>query len=79
MNTEKVAEPIQHFEQALAELETLVSQMEKGELSLADTVEGFARGTELARRCEEALRQAELKVEQLTNPADPGSAVPSSA
>lgn len=77
MNTEKVAEPIQHFEQALAELETLVSQMEKGELSLADTVAGYARGTELARRCEEALRQAELKVEQLANPADPDSAVAS--
>ncbi|MCU0755174.1 MAG: exodeoxyribonuclease VII small subunit [Xanthomonadales bacterium] len=76
MSTRKVIEPIQHFEQALAELEGLVAQMEKGELSLADTVAGFERGTELARRCEEALRQAELKVEQLSNPADPDSAVP---
>lgn len=76
MSTEKAPEPIQHFEQALAELENLVAQMEKGELSLADTVAGFERGTELARRCEEALRQAELRVEQLANPADPDSAVP---
>jgi exodeoxyribonuclease VII small subunit len=76
MSNEKVIEPIQHFEQALAELESLVAQMEKGELSLADTVAGFERGTALARRCEEALRQAELKVAQLSNPSDPDSVTP---
>jgi exodeoxyribonuclease VII small subunit len=75
MTTKQTQEPIQHFEQALAELETLVVQMEKGELSLADTVAGYERGTALARRCEEALRHAELKIEQLSNPADPTSSV----
>jgi exodeoxyribonuclease VII small subunit len=39
--------------------------MEKGELSLEDSLQCFERGIELARTCQAALRMAEQKVEKL--------------
>jgi exodeoxyribonuclease VII small subunit len=54
-----------NFEKSLQELETLVEQMEKGELSLEDSLKHFERGIELTRSCQAALRLAEQKVEQL--------------
>ena len=53
------------FEKALAELEDLVQQMERGELSLEDSLRHFERGIELARSCQAALQLAEQKVEKL--------------
>lgn len=54
------------FEKALEELEGLVERMEKGELSLEDSLQAFERGIALTRHCETALRSAEQKVEILT-------------
>ena len=54
------------FEQALKELEGLVERMEKGELSLEDSLQAFERGIELTRHCQTALKSAEQKVEILT-------------
>ncbi|MEQ8484460.1 MAG: exodeoxyribonuclease VII small subunit [Pseudomonadales bacterium] len=54
------------FETALAELEALVDQMEAGDLSLEASLTAFERGVKLTRHCQAALRQAELKVKQLT-------------
>jgi exodeoxyribonuclease VII small subunit len=54
------------FEKSLAELESLVEQMEAGELSLEDSLKRFERGIELTRACQAALRLAEQKVEKLT-------------
>ncbi len=53
------------FEQALAELEGLVDDMERGELSLERSVAHFERGMQLHRFCQEALDQASQKVEVL--------------
>jgi len=53
------------FEAALAELEALVEQLERGELSLEDSLRDFERGVQLARSCQQALKDAELKVQQL--------------
>lgn len=53
------------FEKALSELEGLVEKMEQGELSLEDSLAAFERGIQLTRTCQEALSQAEHKVEQL--------------
>lgn len=53
------------FESALKELETLVETMEKGELSLEDSLTHFERGVQLSRTCQQALREAEQKVEVL--------------
>lgn len=54
------------FEGSLDELEALVEQMETGELSLEESLAAFERGVALTRSCQQALRQAELKVATLT-------------
>ncbi len=53
------------FEQALAELEKIVKQLEAGNLSLEKSLELFERGVKLARMCKEKLTAAELKVNKL--------------
>lgn len=60
-----MSKPI-HFEQSLAELETLVQQLEQGELSLEESLKHFEKGVGLARLCQERLNQAEQKIETLT-------------
>lgn len=55
------------FEQALGELEALVSRMEGGELSLEDALAQFERGIALTRRCQDALKTAELRVKKLVD------------
>ena len=57
------------FEEAMAELDELVSRMEDGELSLDDSLKAFERGVMLTRKCQEALSQAELRVKTLTDAA----------
>ena len=54
------------FESALAELESLVAQMETGEMSLEASLQAFERGVKLTRHCQAALKKAELKVKVLT-------------
>jgi exodeoxyribonuclease VII small subunit len=53
------------FENSLKELETLVNKMELGELSLEDSLSHFERGVQLSRACQQALKDAEQKVEIL--------------
>lgn len=55
-----------NFEQAMSELESLVSNMEKGEHSLEASLKDFERGVELTRICQAALREAEQKVQILS-------------
>ncbi|MDR2214182.1 MAG: exodeoxyribonuclease VII small subunit [Pseudomonadales bacterium] len=54
-----------NFELALAELEALVAGMEDGELSLEDSLKAFEKGVKLTRECQQALAQAEQKVQLL--------------
>jgi len=53
------------FEASLKELENLVETMEKGDLSLEDSLSHFERGVQLSRTCQQALKEAEQKVEIL--------------
>ena len=53
------------FEKALAELENIVATLEKGDLSLDAALKQFERGISLTRQCQTALKEAELRVEQL--------------
>ena len=55
------------FEQALAELEQLVEVMERGDLSLDESLQSFERGIALTRHCQESLQTAEQKVTMLSN------------
>jgi len=54
------------FEQAIEELERIVSQLEGGKVPLEESVAIYERGEALKRRCEELLRQAEARVEKIT-------------
>jgi len=55
-----------HFEQSITELEEIVRQLEKGELTLEDSLKQFEKGIGLARKCQDVLNQAEQKIEILT-------------
>jgi exodeoxyribonuclease VII small subunit len=54
------------FEKALAELESIVQRLERGDVALEESVAIYERGEALKRRCDELLRQAEARVEKIT-------------
>lgn len=58
------------FEQQLESLEALVASLESGELSLEDSLKSFEQGIKVARECQQALKNAEQKVELLTRQGD---------
>ena len=58
------------FEDALAQLETIVESMESGEVPLAELLAKFEQGTKLLKVCEARLKDAELKIEQLKKQKD---------
>ncbi|MGD9538518.1 MAG: exodeoxyribonuclease VII small subunit [Alphaproteobacteria bacterium] len=53
------------FEEALGELEAIVQRLEKGELGLEDAIATYERGVGLKRRCQEKLKDAQLRVEKI--------------
>jgi exodeoxyribonuclease VII small subunit len=65
-------EPVESlsFEAAIAELEKIVSELERGDVPLDDTLARFERGMALARRCEDRLNAADAKVAMLLKDGD---------
>lgn len=57
------------FEEALAELEGIVRQLETGEVDLEKSIAIYERGAALKAHCEARLKSAELKVEQIVQGA----------
>lgn len=53
------------FERAIAELEEIVGKLEKGELTLDDSIECFQRGVELTKYCSKRLDEAERSITML--------------
>ncbi len=64
------------FEDALAELERIVRQLEEGRAKLDDAISSYERGTLLRRHCEAKLREAQAKVERIVATPDGVSAEP---
>jgi exodeoxyribonuclease VII small subunit len=56
---------IPDFEQALAELESLVQRLERGDVPLEEALKHFERGVALTRHCQACLKSAQQKVEIL--------------
>lgn len=54
------------FEQAYAELEAVVRQLETSDLTLEASLALYEQGQHLAARCQALLEQAELRVQQLS-------------
>lgn len=65
--SKKQANP-QQFEQMIAELESIVHQLEQGDLSLDDALAQFERGIVLTRASQQQLQAAEQKVQILLQP-----------
>lgn len=57
------------YEEAMAELETIVASLEDGNQKLEESMALFERGQALMKRCAELLEAAELKVRQLSGDA----------
>ncbi|MEZ5473764.1 MAG: exodeoxyribonuclease VII small subunit [Steroidobacteraceae bacterium] len=55
------------FEKSLAELETLVEKLERGDIPLEDALKTFERGIALTRECQSAIKSAQQRVEILVN------------
>ncbi len=65
---------IKDFESALTELESVVKNLEDGDLTLEKSLELFERGVELSRFCHTRLEAAERRLEVLTERGEPGPA-----
>jgi exodeoxyribonuclease VII small subunit len=58
------------FEEALRELESVVSQLESGNVALEESIALYARGAELRAHCEAKLKAAEARVAEITQGPD---------
>ena len=63
----KTTTRIVNFEKSLKQLENLVEKLEKGELSLEESLKQFEEGIKLTRECRQALKNAEQKISVLSN------------
>ena len=62
--------PEASFEDAMQRLETIVEAMEAGDVPLAELLAKYEEGTRLLAQCEQRLKAAELKIEQLKRQKD---------
>ncbi len=54
------------FENALKSLEEIIAKLEKGECSLEDSITLFENGMENVKKCRAALKQAEVRISNLS-------------
>ena len=55
-----------NFEDAMKELESVVGQLERGDVALDQSIALYERGAALKARCEAKLKEAEEKVARIT-------------
>jgi exodeoxyribonuclease VII small subunit len=55
------------FEQALAELETIVDRLETGDVALEESIDIYQRGSQLRAYCDEKLKNAQARIEKITS------------
>ncbi len=60
------------FEEALHQLEEIVRRLETGNLPLAEALQLYERGVQLANHCQTLLDAAELRIQQLVPNAEGG-------
>lgn len=58
--------PAASFESMMKRLEDLVHQMERGDLSLEESIRSFEEGIRLVKQCTSVLGEAEKRIQQLT-------------
>jgi exodeoxyribonuclease VII small subunit len=62
--------PLPSFEESLKKLESIVEQLEKGDLALEDSLKLFEEGVNLSTACKQELEAAEGKVQMLVKQRD---------
>ena len=67
-----MASPKGAFEEQLTELESVVSKLERGDLTLEENVSLFERGVELSNACKKQLAEAESRIQVLLEPTMDG-------
>lgn len=55
-------EKTQNFEKEIEKLETIVTELEKGDLSLDESVKKFEEGINISKECNKMLETAEKKI-----------------
>ncbi len=65
MNIELKIDEEKSFEEAICQLEQIVSKLEKGDISLEESITNFQQGIELSRYCAAKLDEAEKKISVL--------------
>lgn len=68
--SKKQPETAESFEAAMSQLETIVENMEQGDLPLEDALSSFENGVNLVRQCQDKLKSAEQKVQILMKSGD---------
>lgn len=58
------------FEEALARLETIAEQIERGEIGLEESIGKYEEGMALVKQCRQILSKAEHKIQQLQQRSD---------
>jgi exodeoxyribonuclease VII small subunit len=69
-DAEKPSAPQTTFEEALAQLEAIVSELEEGQVPLAEGLARYEQGIKLLRQCYQQLEQVQRRIEVL-NRVDP--------
>ena len=63
--TEKEKKAELSFEQALDNLEKIISQVEKGQIGLENSIEKYEQGMKLIKHCRSILEQCEKRIETI--------------
>ncbi len=58
------------FEDALAQLEDIVGELETGQARLDEAIKSYERGALLKRHCEDKLKQAQARIDRIVEAAD---------
>lgn len=82
VNASTMSEPAEmeelSFEDALQRLETIVQQLERGDVPLDRSITLYAEGDKLRAQCQKRLEAAQARIEQIVGGADgaPGKTTP---
>ena len=63
------------FEQALADLERIIRELEDGKIGLEESLARYEQGVALLRRCHDQLRKVEQRIVELTGKDEAGNPV----
>lgn len=60
----------QTFEEAIARLEAIAEQIERGQIGLEESIARYEEGMKLVRQCRELLTRAEMRIQQIHQQTD---------